>query len=481
MPINSFDNYPMSWRPARATLAAGPLYLALAAALERDVRTGALPAGTRLPPQRELADFLDVDFTTVTRAYNVCRAKGLVYGVVGRGTFVADTSEAAANGAMPKDIIDLGVVQAFPEIGAKAVVAAARAVLARETATRLFTYDDRDGKLRHRVAGCRWLARCGVEANEDLVSVFPGVQGAISTALLAAFNAGDAIAVDPFTYANLVSFARLSGTRLVPIENDADGIIPEALDEAAAKRGVKGVFVMPNCANPTTRTLSEKRKDSLAEIMARRGLLVLEDDASLDVRSRETRDRTTGPLSKRPLQARIPEQVIYLSGTTRLISPGLRTAFVCAPRSVHDRLVAGLHHAAIKASALDAEILGELILSGEAEKILAAKAREAAKANAIFDRVFKIRRAGDARRLFRTVPLPNTSGRGQEIERQFLDVGVRVFHSDRYAVQRGAKDSFVRVSLCSAGSLSRLTQGLERLGFSTMGRFHRGEWRRGLV
>ena len=460
MPINSFDNYPMSWRPARATLAAGPLYLALAAALERDVRTGALPAGTRLPPQRELADFLDVDFTTVTRAYNVCRAKGLVYGVVGRGTFVADAGEGVADGKTKKDVIDLGVVQAFPEIGAKSVVAAARAVLARETATRLFTYDDRDGKLRHRVAGCRWLARCGVEAKEDLVSVFPGVQGAISTALLAAFNTGDAIAVDPFTYANLVSFARLSGTRLVPIENDADGMIPEALDEAAAKRGVKGVFVMPNCANPTTRTLDEKRKDALAEVMARRGLLVLEDDASLDMR------RAVERPPYQTIQARIPEQVIYLSGTTRLISPGLRTAFICAPRSVHDRLVAGLHHAAIKASALDAEILGELILSGEAEKILAAKAREAAKANAIFDRVFMIRHAGDAHRLFRTVPLPNTSGHGQEIERQFLDAGVRVFHSDRYAVQRGAKDSFVRVSLCSAGSLSRLTRGLEHLRLS---------------
>jgi DNA-binding transcriptional MocR family regulator len=457
MPINSFDNYPMSWRPARAALAARPLYLALAAALERDVRAGALPAGTRLPPQRELADFLDVDFTTVTRAYNVCRAKGLVYGVVGRGTFVADAGEGVANGKTKKDVIDLGVVQAFPEIGAKSVVAAARTVLARETATRLFTYDDRDGKLRHRVAGCLWLARCGVEAKEDLVSVFPGVQGAISTALLAAFNAGDAIAVDPFTYANLVSFARLSGTRLVPVENDEDGMIPEALDEAAAKRGVKGVFVMPNCANPTTRTLSEKRKDALVEVTARRGLLVLEDDASLDMKA---------AVRRRPLQARIPEQVIYLSGTTRLISPGLRTAFVCAPRSVHDRLVAGLHHAAIKASALDAEILGELILSGEAEKILAAKAREATKANAIFDRVFKIRRAGDAHRLFRTVPLPNTSGRGQEIERQFLDAGVHVFHSDRYAVQRGAKDSFIRVSLCSAGSLSRLTRGLESLRLS---------------
>ena len=457
MPVNSFESYPMSWRPSRGNLADGPFYLALAAALERDIRSGSLPPGTRLPPQRELADFLDVDFTTVTRAYNACRAKGLLYGVVGRGTFVtAAAADGAADGAA-RDVVDLGVVQAFPEVGAAAVVQAARAVLAHGTAERLFTYDDRDGTRRHRVAGRRWLARCGVETSEELVAVFPGVQGAISTALLAAFDSGDAIAVDPFTYANLVAFARLAGTRLVPVAGDGEGMLPDALDAAAATRGVKGAFVMPNCANPTTRTLSEGRKDALAEVMARRGLLVLEDDASLDPPAAPGR-----PL-RRTLQSRIPDRVVYLSGTTRLVSPGLRTAFVCAPRAVLPRIAAGLHHAAIKASPLDAEILGELVLSGEAERILKAKAAWAEKANAVFDRAFGVCGTGDAHRLFRTVPLDGTSGRGPEVERTLLRAGVRAFHSDRYAVGRGARDAFVRVSLSAAGGLSRLATGLERL------------------
>ncbi len=450
MPVNSFENYPMSWRPARAALGTGPLYLALAAALERDVRSGALPPGTRLPPQRELADFLDIDFTTVTRAYGVCRAKGLVYGVTGRGTFVASVPGLAEDEG--DGLVDLGVVQAFPEVGAAAVVAAARAVLARETSGRLFTYGDRDGKRRHRAAGRQWLARCGVDAPEACVSVFPGVQGAISTALLAVFGVGDAIAVDAFTYANLLAFARLAGTRLVPVAGDAQGMLPDALDAAAA-RGVKGVFLMPNCANPTTITLTERRKDELADVIARRGLIALEDDASLAPPSR----------NRRPLQARIPDRTVYLSGTTRLISPGLRATYVCAPSALSVRYFAGLHHAAIKASPLDAEILGELVLSGAAETVLAAKAAKAVAANGLFDRVFGIRCADDPLRLFRTVPLPGTSGRGPEIERACRDAGVRVFHSDRFAVVRGAKASFLRVSLSSAGGAARLAQGLEAL------------------
>lgn len=452
MPINSFENYPLSWRPTRAVLGAGPLYLSLAAALEHDVRAGALPPGTRLPPQRELADFLDIDFTTVTRAYGACRSKGLLYGVVGKGTFVSSVP-GITEATEDDGLIDLGVVQSFPEVGAAAIVAAAKTVLSRETALRLFTYGDWDGLLRHRVAGRRWLARCGVAVSEEGIAVFPGVQAALATALVSVFSVGDTIAVDAFTYPNFVSFARLAGVRLVSVRGDREGMLPDELAAAASRRAVKGVFLMPNCANPTMVTMSERRKDDLAEVASRRGLLILEDDASLP------------PPSQRhlPFVARLPDLTLYLSGTTRLLSPGLRATYVCAPRSIRHQLLAGLHHATIKASPLDAEILGELVLSETAESILEAKATAATKANQIFDEVFGVRRPRGGPEMFRTLSLPGTTGRGQEIERVCRAAGVRVLHSDRFAVARGSKTSFLRVSISSAGSNSRLRRGLSIL------------------
>ena len=91
MPFNSFLNYPLSWKPDRQKLIR-PIYLSLAKQLERDISQGFLIAGTKLPPQRELADFLDINFTTVTRAYKLCELKGLIYAVAGSGTFVAATA-----------------------------------------------------------------------------------------------------------------------------------------------------------------------------------------------------------------------------------------------------------------------------------------------------------------------------------------------------------------------------------------------------
>ena len=450
MPVNSFEHYPMSWAPSRATLGPGPVYLALAARLERDIASGALPPGTRLPPQRELADFLDVNFTTVTRAYDVCREKNLIYGVTGRGTFVAALPgvDECADAA---DAFDLGVVQAFPEIGARTVVEAARRVLARDAAEGLFSYRDRDGLARHRAAGRHWLSRRGVDADGRNIAIFPGVQGALSTVLLAVFQVGDAVATDAFTYANFIDLARLARIRLVPVWGDADGMLPAALDDAARRRNLKGVFLMPNCANPTAVTMPAARRDGLADVMRRRGLLVLEDDASLV------------PSPHRTLFARLPERTVYLSGSTRLVAPGLRSACVAFPSAMRERMLQGLHHLAIKASALDTEIMAELVLSGAAEEVLRQKARRAVEANRIFGQAFPALKGGDARTLFRTVPLPGTAGRGPEVERDLLSRGLRVCHSDRFHVGHGADAPFLRVSLSSSGSTVQLKRAFARL------------------
>ena len=52
MPVNSFDNYPMTWKPDKQLLKA-PLYTSLAKLLEKDIIEGRLTAETKLPPQRE--------------------------------------------------------------------------------------------------------------------------------------------------------------------------------------------------------------------------------------------------------------------------------------------------------------------------------------------------------------------------------------------------------------------------------------------
>lgn len=49
MPFNSFLDYPLSWKPNRQKLER-PIYLSLALQLEKDIASGVLLPGTKLPP-----------------------------------------------------------------------------------------------------------------------------------------------------------------------------------------------------------------------------------------------------------------------------------------------------------------------------------------------------------------------------------------------------------------------------------------------
>jgi hypothetical protein len=57
-----------SWLP-KLDSGSDPIYVRIVSALERDVRLGTVDGGARLPPQRALAEHLNVSVGTITKAY----------------------------------------------------------------------------------------------------------------------------------------------------------------------------------------------------------------------------------------------------------------------------------------------------------------------------------------------------------------------------------------------------------------------------
>lgn len=121
MSVNSFEHYPMSWKPDFSR-AESPLYLALAKLLEEDIKKGVLPPGTKLPPQRELADFLDINLSTVSRAFRICSQKGLLSSSVGNGTYVSADATAGKIFVCGKEnpkLIEMGGIYPHEEANLK--------------------------------------------------------------------------------------------------------------------------------------------------------------------------------------------------------------------------------------------------------------------------------------------------------------------------------------------------------------------------
>src|SRR3984957_13191282 len=95
------------WRP-KLEPGSDSIYARIVAALERDVRLGAVGGGARLPPQRALAEHLNVSVGTVTKAYLEAERRGLVHAHVGRGTFVSDSGSQRMAGEAARDpVVDL--------------------------------------------------------------------------------------------------------------------------------------------------------------------------------------------------------------------------------------------------------------------------------------------------------------------------------------------------------------------------------------
>ena len=132
----------------------GPVYRAIADAIDEDVQNGALRAGTRLPPHRDLADHLGVTVTTITRAYTEAARRGLTSGHVGRGTFIRGSRDATTRATTA--LIDLSINILMPD---KEVAVLESRLFQRRVLpwTQLLGYVRPPGHLRHRQAMAAWL------------------------------------------------------------------------------------------------------------------------------------------------------------------------------------------------------------------------------------------------------------------------------------------------------------------------------------
>lgn len=447
MPVNSFENYPMSWKPERENLEK-PYYLSLAAQLEEDIVRGRLPENTKLPPQRELADYLDLNLSTVTRAYKLCELKGLLYGVTGSGTFV---SPGVRSGDTFLDrggsLTELGMIKPFYETDG-VVLEAARSVLERRDARLLLAYGDALGTERQRCAARLWLRQRGVEAWGDNLLIAAGAQNALSVILISLFRAGDKIAVDQYTYTNFKSLANLLQIQLLAVEADGCGMLPEALQTLCKNSGVKGVYLMPSCSNPTAVFMPPQRREELAEIIRRYELLVIEDDIYSFL----------APEGTRSLFSLLPERTLHICSLSKSLCAGLRVAFLAFPQRFREPLVSGMLSINLKTVSLNGEIIAELIASGQADRIVEKKRELARRRNRIFREYFPGAEESIPR-FFHWLPLPEGLS-GPEAELLALQRGIHILGSQRFAVSAKAAAAHVRLSIVSPKSERELETAL---------------------
>ena len=128
---------------------------------------------------------------------------------------------------------------------------------------------------------------------------------------------GDAILVENPSFLGNLQCMKLYQARLVPVESDEGGLIPEKLEAAMVEHRPKMLYVIPNFQNPTGSTLAADRRPLIAELAAKHHVVVAEDDPYRDLRYRGEFLPSIKSFDKEGW-------VVFMGSFSKIISPGLR-------------------------------------------------------------------------------------------------------------------------------------------------------------
>ena len=314
-----------------------PLYEQLYRSLAGEMRTGALPAGTRMPGKRRLAAELSVSVNTVDTAYQMLAAEGYLAARERSGFYVQEylalpqvgpdargpsPAPAVPEPAAPEPPVryDLSTRGVDPGLFPFRTWARLQKELLYSS-PELLTNGDAQGDLALRQALADYLAEYrGVQCGAHQVVVGAGLEYLLG--LLAPLLHGTA-AVETPGYPRALQVLENTGMRCCCLPVDEGGLSLDALDRS----GAAGCYVTPSHQFPTGVTMPAGRRAELLHWAARRPgqRYIIEDDYDSEFRF------DTRPLPSLQGMAGADGPVVYLSTCSRSLAPGIRIAYMVLP------------------------------------------------------------------------------------------------------------------------------------------------------
>ena len=289
------------------------------------IRSGQLPAGSRLPTHRTLAAGERISLATATRVYRELEEMGLVSGETGRGTFVRDLSLPPGHGVdqqvVAADVVDLNFnYPSLPAQGDALREALRQLAMAGDIDSHL-RYQPHAGRLAEREIIARHLTCQHFAPDAENVLIVNGAQHGLAVTVMGLLRPGDVVAVDALTYSGFKVLAALYHLELAAIPCRPEGPDLQALHTLCQQRRVRAVYTMPTLHNPLGWVLNTGQRQALADLARQHDLLIIEDAAYARLVSRPPP----------PVISYAPERTVYVTGFSKNIATGLRVGVVISP------------------------------------------------------------------------------------------------------------------------------------------------------
>ncbi|WP_029770757.1 PLP-dependent aminotransferase family protein [Pseudogulbenkiania sp. MAI-1] len=326
-----------------------PLYEQVADEIAATIASGTLKPGERLPSLRSMKQRRQVSMSTVQEAFSVLEDRGLIEARPQSGYFVRrrlPSAPPACSTPQPQALpvvtnplmwrflryvasgSDLGFANAVPapELFAVGSLQSKLNQVARRRPELLSGYGRSDGlpELRRQIA--RRTVDWGQALEVDDILISNGCIEALNLCLQAVTRPGDVVAIESPCYFGLLQLLEARGLKGLEIPTDPlHGMSLDALDLATRTGDVKAVIVVSNFSNPLGALLPEDTKRRMVEMLAERGIPLIEDDIYGEFYfGRE-----------RPLPAKAFDRsgnVLYCASFTKQAAPGMRVGWVAGGR-----------------------------------------------------------------------------------------------------------------------------------------------------
>lgn len=327
------------------------VYLQLAQRLADAIGTGAFTPGERLPSVRMLAQRERVSIATALATYRHLENRRLVEARPKSGYFVrvrpprlAEPEAPAAKRApafvgvnrLVMEILDASQDPKVVALGAAcpsstlfptSKLQRMLGARARRRPEALGEYGMATGaeSLRHQIAQRAFGYGCRIEPEEVIVT--NGCMEALNIALHAVAAPGSVVALESPTYFGVLQIVESLGMKALEIPTSPrTGLSLDALDLATRRPGaVSALLVMPNFSNPLGCLMPDANKKRMVEMMAERGIPVIEDDIYGDLHFGDRRPKPAKAWDR-------TGNVLLASSFTKTVAPGLRVGWIAPGR-----------------------------------------------------------------------------------------------------------------------------------------------------
>lgn len=248
--------------------------------------------------------------------------------------------------AARKDVVSFAGGIPDPELFDLAAVAACYDWVLTHQGHRALQYGVSEGERELREQAARRLSR-DLPTAASQIRVTSGSQEGLFVVAQALLEPGDVVLVESPTYLAAVQAFAVHGARMIGVETDDDGVVPEALEEAIRTHHPRMVYLIPTFQNPTGRTMPVARRQAVAEVLLRTDVPLIEDDP---YGALSFTGVTWAPIASLPGMG---QRTLLLNSMSKLMSPGVRIGWIRAEGPILDTLAVAKAAISMQSSVVD--------------------------------------------------------------------------------------------------------------------------------